>query len=400
MFVVVDLFYDVPQFDRIRPRAELYRAMRQTAHEMAERPYADDDDFGRALRTSGAQGVRSDSEALTEVRERVRVIASGNKRDPYLAVPAATLERVDMREVEPPPQFKGTDLEWRLHGMMDPDELADLLRSLRELGPRDRRAVLHRVFREPDPKLAPALVEAKKSVDGPEMLLLYSSASRSMVRRLRQEHGPDGGRRPMLEDAGGDVVQALLEKLARLVGRFGPALDEAAWRGVHAALVQLYEDCPGFDQLQRYRPLVDEIRSGTAKMLVEAAKPVPNYMGGLATVKVGVLLADQPMRDVLLDLLDARAIFNQKIASTESRTDIAFLDLVGGAIIVSGKERHWGRLAMLVADGLAVRDIDRQTRETLVRLGRSLQRKLPENFDGRVTAALRLALDSAEGKKK
>ncbi len=46
-FMVVDLFLNVPEFDGIRPRAQLYRAMRYAGHEMVGEPYYDDD-FGGA----------------------------------------------------------------------------------------------------------------------------------------------------------------------------------------------------------------------------------------------------------------------------------------------------------------------------------------------------------------
>lgn len=42
VFVVVDLFRDVPEFDRIRPRGGLYEAMRATAHEMVREPHQDE----------------------------------------------------------------------------------------------------------------------------------------------------------------------------------------------------------------------------------------------------------------------------------------------------------------------------------------------------------------------
>jgi len=398
MFAVVDLFYNVPEFDQVRPRAELYRAMRYAAHEMVERPYTENDDFGRVSRP---QGMLSDSQALAEVREQVLVSANDDTRDPYLAVSVATLGRVDMREVEPPPQFKGTDLEWRLHGRMDSEELAALLRSLRDLGPRDRRAVLHRVFRQPDPRVASALVEAKKGLDGPPLLLMYCAASRSMIHVLGAESGGESGSgQRSLGGVRGDLVATTLEALVRMVTRFRPYLDESQWGGIRGALEQLYRDAPGFDVMQRYRALTDQIRSATMRTLVEAARPGPNYMGGLEVIKVAVLLRDQATCDVLLDLLDARTIFIQKIASAESRTDIAFLEIACGAIIAGGEERHWARLAMTIADGLASQDIDSQTRETFVRLGRSLQKRLAKGFDGRATAALKLAVDAAEGRNK
>jgi antitoxin component YwqK of YwqJK toxin-antitoxin module len=39
VFVVVDLFRNVPAFDRIRPEAKLYEGMRKAAHEMVGEPY-------------------------------------------------------------------------------------------------------------------------------------------------------------------------------------------------------------------------------------------------------------------------------------------------------------------------------------------------------------------------
>jgi len=38
IFVVIDLFLDVPEFDRMRPRSALYRGMRDAAHEMVGEP--------------------------------------------------------------------------------------------------------------------------------------------------------------------------------------------------------------------------------------------------------------------------------------------------------------------------------------------------------------------------
>ena len=37
-FMVIDLFLNVPEFDGIRPRAKLYRAMRYAGHEMVGEP--------------------------------------------------------------------------------------------------------------------------------------------------------------------------------------------------------------------------------------------------------------------------------------------------------------------------------------------------------------------------
>lgn len=48
MALVLDLFLNVPELDRVRPRARAYRAARYTAHELVGEPYAEDDEFARA----------------------------------------------------------------------------------------------------------------------------------------------------------------------------------------------------------------------------------------------------------------------------------------------------------------------------------------------------------------
>ena len=390
VFAVVDLFLNVPEFDRIRPDAEIYRSTRYVAHKLVGVPYEESDEFGRG-------NASSDPEALAEVRQRVAALGRNGRHEVYLDVPESLLRRVDLRNVEPPPQHRGTRLEWWLHGRMGDDKIARLLVSLEELEQRDRRAVLRRVHRDPDPRVASALIEARKSVDGPTNLLLYAAAAGSVARVLSATDDV-GGENIGNKSAAADVVQALLDSLVRVVTRFRQHLNESQWRGVFKALAQLYEKRPGFDRMPRYRPLVTEIRAATMTTLVDAAKPVPNYMGGLETVRLGILVADEATWDVLLDLLRARAIFNQKIASTSSRTDLAFLEMTAGAIRRSGNDRQREALANVIAQGLQDSS-DSATRKTLVRLGRSLLESVGEKADVRTVAALESALRSAEGKR-
>jgi hypothetical protein len=46
--LVLDLFWNVSAFDRVRPDATLYRATRYVAHRLVGERYVDDDAFGRA----------------------------------------------------------------------------------------------------------------------------------------------------------------------------------------------------------------------------------------------------------------------------------------------------------------------------------------------------------------
>ena len=45
MFAVVDFFWNVSEFDAVRPRAEVYRSMRYAGHKLVGVPYHDGD-FG------------------------------------------------------------------------------------------------------------------------------------------------------------------------------------------------------------------------------------------------------------------------------------------------------------------------------------------------------------------
>ena len=39
VFLVLDLFRNVPELDRVRPQSKLYEGMRKAAHEMVGEPY-------------------------------------------------------------------------------------------------------------------------------------------------------------------------------------------------------------------------------------------------------------------------------------------------------------------------------------------------------------------------
>ena len=45
IFLVLDLFLNVAEFDGIRPRAKIYRSMRFVAHRMVGEPYRENDLF-------------------------------------------------------------------------------------------------------------------------------------------------------------------------------------------------------------------------------------------------------------------------------------------------------------------------------------------------------------------
>ncbi len=74
VFLTVDLFLNIPEFDAVRPRAEIYRAMRYAAHKMVGEPYREGD-FAVANPPStppDARDILEDELArLTEHRHRM-----------------------------------------------------------------------------------------------------------------------------------------------------------------------------------------------------------------------------------------------------------------------------------------------------------------------------------------
>lgn len=82
VFLVVDLFFNVDEFDEIRPRAPLYRAMREVAHEMIGEPWMDAVQPVAAV----ARGTRRDrtDDALPCRLRQERVALGSGARVPVL----------------------------------------------------------------------------------------------------------------------------------------------------------------------------------------------------------------------------------------------------------------------------------------------------------------------------
>ena len=53
VFLVIDLFWNVPEFDGVRPRAPLYQGMRKAAHEMVGEKYVDPEAPAEPMRVQG-----------------------------------------------------------------------------------------------------------------------------------------------------------------------------------------------------------------------------------------------------------------------------------------------------------------------------------------------------------
>ena len=76
MFVVVDLFRNVSEFDRIRPQARVYRAMRYSAHKLVGESYTDGDFAetlpARTVARSAPPVAVTDAEVLREMLGNVQ----------------------------------------------------------------------------------------------------------------------------------------------------------------------------------------------------------------------------------------------------------------------------------------------------------------------------------------
>jgi len=63
VFTIVDMFFNVAEFDRVRPRARLYRAMRYSGHRLVGEPYLDGD-FGDSRQPQPGVGREGKAEQL------------------------------------------------------------------------------------------------------------------------------------------------------------------------------------------------------------------------------------------------------------------------------------------------------------------------------------------------
>lgn len=78
--LVLDLFLDVPEFDEVRPRAPLYRAMRSVAHDMVGEPLPDEEPVTRTVQRRW-QSPRAEAPAVAW-RDDALLVARPGSRHP------------------------------------------------------------------------------------------------------------------------------------------------------------------------------------------------------------------------------------------------------------------------------------------------------------------------------
>jgi hypothetical protein len=93
VFLVLDLFLNVEEFDGIRPRSNLYRGMRFAAHRMVGEPYREDDEFAARDRVQMARRSGGFEFPDPDLDLRARVLALDFQRMPDLLVALRQLER-------------------------------------------------------------------------------------------------------------------------------------------------------------------------------------------------------------------------------------------------------------------------------------------------------------------
>jgi HEAT repeat protein len=205
IFLMVDLFFNVDEFDAIRPRAEVYRATRYAAHQMVGEPYVDDD-FGSpeaSIVPTGALAAAKSEEAqrLEAAMEEVQRLAAEGSRD--------ELERV-AREAD------------------DPRIRILALRALADLGGAEARPVLLRAIErvdETDPVRKQAARFVGRTGEGAFEALeeirgtAQSEAARAGAVLGLGELGSERAAERALElatDEEGDLRAAALKALARM----------------------------------------------------------------------------------------------------------------------------------------------------------------------------------------
>ena len=143
--LVLDLFFNVDEFDAIRPRNTQYQAMRNTAHRLV----------GEPLDSEHSRGTVSRS-----------------------------VDQVPGYVPQPPPQYRGTNVQWKLTHTESTSFLRNLLQRTDELSSQELMTLLQKVKFAKDSELAGALIEIDDRV--PDTLAALSAYSFACCATLMQ----------------------------------------------------------------------------------------------------------------------------------------------------------------------------------------------------------------------
>lgn len=254
VFVTVDLFLNVPEFDKVRPRAALYRGMRIAGHEMVGEPYWED-----------------------------------------YSLPETRREAPSHRQA-PTPTTRGGD-----EGSLGPEEL---LRSIGSRGSADVRAFLRQLQNQPDPVLANALLDARFEI--PEHLLGdYGLAAASMVAVLcAGSEGTIDGDSPeeVLAGSKGDLALAALDAQARRLDMAPPEPEPSDWYSARVVLERIAWVAPGFERDPPYADALGRVRAALVRFL-ETVDPAARADTRIEALRLAVWVGNERVARTCVELV-------------------------------------------------------------------------------------------------
>jgi len=260
VFLIVDLFLNASELDSLRPRAELYRAMRYAAHEMVGEPYLEDDEFGAVAR----QDV-------------------GRPRASRVATPVAA-------RGAPSSEVRALLLSV---GSRPPEEIAELLQRVQD---------------RPDPALASALLEARSQIPN-DLLAEYAMAAASTVASLcAAEENATPGRHPreVLTGLSGALTLAALEAQSRRVACAPDSLGSSDWRSVRVTLERIGWVAPGYERASPFVHALDPARTSLKLFLATAAEAGPGSDTEVEALHLASLVGDEETAEICLRFLRRR----------------------------------------------------------------------------------------------
>ena len=278
----------------------------------------------------------------------------------------------------PPAEYKGTELEWRMMNVPDPSRVAhDALDTWGDLERRDRLAVLRGLRRDPSADNAKKLLAMRAEIpDDPAFLSEYSITCATTLKAVAVSLARDGETlravtAETLDGEGGELLRMVLEIETRKAMEYTPYLSQQAWGGVRRTLRQVENAAPGYQSSPALADSFDQLRTAVEQVLEAAAVPRPGYRGGLEAIRVGSDIADEGTCEVFLNLLRYRDNVRQKLDPPTVTSMLVFMDHAASTIVRYGSVAQQLEFADLIRSELAT-EKEGRTRSRLWRYARLL----------------------------
>jgi hypothetical protein len=259
----------------------------------------------------------------------------------------ADLELLGPVSRDPPEEFRGTALEWRLRDPVTDEQLAELVKSVPRRSPREQLAVLFYVhhFRPNEALAAPLLAIRKDVSDSPTLLAAWAVAARDVAIHGAPAAKWDAATRTALSPPEGfreHLVVALLEAHTDVLRDYGDVVSPSTWRGMSTNLQKLERAFPGYRTASALRPRVQALGAAIDNALDLLIDPRGAYAGDVEFLRLATVCPGARTHATLLAYLEQWPKTASKIDKGEQALAVA---LAANAIVAGGSLGERTRLA-------------------------------------------------------